>query len=213
MRANQVLEAAERQAAEITRQATDQATAIREAADREAADVRSQLDSMYAELGRVVEFLTETLAAAPATAPALPGARPGIPSPKQAPPDGLPKPAGPAPARPAGPVAKPAGRQSKVARKFVAAFAVVSLVGAVSGATELALHGMPFFVFRANGAGATETGPKEPENPPKAGQPFDPGATQKPGAHAKSTPSTKTAAQAKAGAHRKPAPASTGITK
>jgi hypothetical protein len=47
----------------------------------------------------------------------------------------------------------------------VAAFAAVSLIGVVSGTTELALHGFSFFIFRANGAGATVTGPTEPANP------------------------------------------------
>jgi hypothetical protein len=57
-------------------------------------------------------------------------------------------------------------------RKFAVAFAVASVVGAVAGGTEIALHGTPFFMFRANGAGASEIGTKEPANPPKAGQPL-----------------------------------------
>lgn len=199
--AEQVLEAAEREAAAIVRQATDHATAIREAAEREAAELRARLDSTYAELSRVAEFLAESLATAPApvTAPPLPGSRSALPGTKQAPPITRPKPARPGTARPARPAvkptrpaSKPAGRQAKVARKFMAAFVVVSLIGAASGAAELKLHGLPFFIFRANGAGATETGPEEPASPPKAGQPFDPGAKQKPTAHP--TP----------GAHRKP---------
>jgi hypothetical protein len=199
--AEQVLEAAEREAAAIVRQATDHATAIREAAEREAAELRARLDSTYAELSRVAEFLAESLATAPApvTAPPLPGSRPALQGTKQAPPITRPKPARPDTARPARPTikptrpaSKPAGRQAKVARKFMAAFVVVSLIGAASGAAELKLHGLPFFIFRANGAGATETGPEEPASPPKAGQPFDPGAKQKPTAHP--TP----------GAHRKP---------
>jgi hypothetical protein len=197
--AEQVLEAAEREAAAIVRQATDHATAIREAAEREAAELRARVDSTYAELSRVAGFLAESLATAPApvTAPALPGSRPALPGTKQAPPITRPKPARPGTARPAHPAprparptirptrpaSKPAGRQAKVARKFMAAFVVVSLIGAASGAAELKLHGLPFFIFRANGAGATETGPEEPASPPKAGQPFDPGAKQKPTAH------------------------------
>jgi hypothetical protein len=50
-------------------------------------------------------------------------------------------------------------------QKMAVAFAAVSLIGAVSGTTELALHGFQFFIFRANGAGASEIGPKEPVNP------------------------------------------------
>jgi hypothetical protein len=48
---------------------------------------------------------------------------------------------------------------------MVAAFAIASVFGAGAGLTELALHGFPFFIFRANGAGASETGPTEPVNP------------------------------------------------
>jgi hypothetical protein len=71
--------------------------------------------------------------------------------------------------------------------KMVAAFVTVSVVGVVAGAAEIALHGFPFFVFRANGAGASLTGPKENQGP---GQPDAPGATRKvppatPGATAK----------------------------
>jgi hypothetical protein len=50
-------------------------------------------------------------------------------------------------------------------RKMVVAFVAVSLIGAVSGTSELALHGFRFFIFRANGAGASEIGQKEPANP------------------------------------------------
>jgi hypothetical protein len=57
--------------------------------------------------------------------------------------------------------------------KMVAAFAAVFVVGVVAGSTEVALHGMPFFVFRANGAGASLTGLKENQGP---GQPDAPGA-------------------------------------
>ena len=53
------------------------------------------------------------------------------------------------------------------------AFAALSLAGAVTGAAELALHGPAFFIFRANGAGASQTGPEEDQGP---GQPNAPGA-------------------------------------
>jgi hypothetical protein len=201
--AQQVLAAAEREAAAIVRQATGQATAIREAAEREAAELRARLDSTYAELSRVADFLTESLptARSPVAAPVRPASRPVLPGTKQALPATRPKPARPdtiRPARPATkparPATKPAGRQSKAARKFMAAFVVVSLIGAASGAAELKLHGLPFFIFRANGAGATETGPEEPASAPKAGQPFNSGAKQQPTAHP--TP----------GAHSKPTP-------
>lgn len=85
-------ESAEREAAEITRLATDranviteqatgQAAAIRGAVEREAAELRARLESMTGELGRVTAFLTENLApsARPAAAPALPDATPAPP--------------------------------------------------------------------------------------------------------------------------------------
>jgi hypothetical protein len=82
-------------------------------------------------------------------------------------------------------------------RKMMAAFAAVSVIGAVSGTAELVLHGFPFFILRANGAGAGETGPREPANPvlpKKAGEVkcsvlhlactlSAPGAHRQPGAH------------------------------
>jgi hypothetical protein len=80
-------------------------------------------------------------------------------------------------------------------RKMMATFAAVSVIGAATGATELVLHGIPFFLFRANGAGASVTGPTEPKNPPHAGQPFLPGAQHQP------------AAQHPSGKHHKPATA------
>ena len=60
--------------------------------------------------------------------------------------------------------------------KMLAAFIAVSVVGAVAGAAEVALHGFPFFVFRANGAGASLTGLKEDQGP---GQPDAPAAHRK----------------------------------
>ena len=60
--------------------------------------------------------------------------------------------------------------------KMVAAFVAVSVVGVVAGSAEIALHGFPFFAFRANGAGASLTGLKEDQGP---GQPDAPGAHHK----------------------------------
>jgi hypothetical protein len=68
---------------------------------------------------------------------------------------------------------KPKNRQINAARKMTAAVAVLALAGAITGATEVALHGPAFFVFRANGAGASLTGPNEDQGP---GQPDAPGA-------------------------------------
>jgi hypothetical protein len=168
-----IREAAEREAAEIRQQAA----AIREAAEREAAEMRAATQSMSGELHRVAAFVTQNLAspgappaALPATAPdalpAGPTTRPARPVAKPARPGTKPARPGTKPARPvARPTTKPANRQAKVMRKMALAIAAVSVIGAISGTTELALHGFPFFVLRANGAGAGETGPKEPVNP------------------------------------------------
>jgi hypothetical protein len=95
-------------------------------------------------------------------------------------------PARPAPgARPrhAGPSArssgKSAGRQAQAARKVTVTLATLVLVGVMAGNAEIALHGLPFFVFRANGAGASVTGLTEDQGP---GQP------NAPGAHLQTTP-------------------------
>lgn len=210
-----IREAAEREAAAITRdatnradaitqQATDQAAAIRGAAERDAAELRARLDSMSGELGRVAAYVTQNLSIPPRSAP-RPAEVTAGPAVKAAATTTRPPPAArlpgaatttrPGPARQTG--AKPAGRQAKVMRRMAAAFAVVSVIGAVSGTTELVLHGFPFFILRANGAGAGETGPREPANPelPKqAGEVqcsvlhlactlSSPGADRQPGAH------------------------------
>jgi hypothetical protein len=179
-------EAAEirQQAAALQQQATDQAAAIREAAEREAAEMRAAAQSMSGELHRVAAYVTQNLAtpgappaALPATAPnalpagpgtktARPVAKPARPGTKTARPVAKPARPGTKPASPvARPTTKPANRQAKVMRKMAFAVAAVSVIGAISGTTELAMHGFPFFVLRANGAGAGETGPKEPVNP------------------------------------------------
>ena len=64
-------------------------------------------------------------------------------------------------------------RQVCAARKVTAALVALTLAGVATGATELVLHGPAFFVFRANGAGASQTGPEEDQGP---GQPNAPGA-------------------------------------
>jgi hypothetical protein len=64
-------------------------------------------------------------------------------------------------------------RQVNAARKVTAALVALTLAGIATGATEVVLHGPAFFVFRANGAGASQTGPKEDQGP---GQPNAPGA-------------------------------------
>jgi hypothetical protein len=68
---------------------------------------------------------------------------------------------------------KAKNRQVSAARKVTAALVALTLAGIATGATEVVLHGPAFFVFRANGAGASQTGPKEDQGP---GQPNAPGA-------------------------------------
>jgi len=68
---------------------------------------------------------------------------------------------------------KTKNRQVSAARKVTAALVALTLAGIATGATEVVLHGPAFFVFRANGAGASQTGPKEDQGP---GQPNAPGA-------------------------------------
>jgi hypothetical protein len=73
--ATAVREAAEREATEIKRQASGQATAIRAAAEEEAAELRAALMTMSAELSRAATYVTENLAI-PMTPATKPIARP-----------------------------------------------------------------------------------------------------------------------------------------
>jgi hypothetical protein len=68
---------------------------------------------------------------------------------------------------------KTKNRQVSAARKVTAAFVALSVAGVATGVTEVVLHGPAFFVFRANGAGASQTGLMEDQGP---GQPNAPGA-------------------------------------
>jgi hypothetical protein len=178
-----IREAAEREAAAITKQATSQAAAIREAAERDAAERRAGLDSMSGELGRVAAYVTESLAgsALRATAPALPNggsalsvARSAEPATTPAKPDIRPdsrlekKPDTRLEKKPdtrsvglvkqrTTPARKPQQRPRQVQAMRVAAFGTAALLSfaAISGATELGLHGYKFFVFRGGGVGQT----------------------------------------------------------
>lgn len=177
--AGQVLAQAEGQAAQIAQQARADAAAIRDAAEREAAavrdaaerdvtELRARLDSMVSELGRVVAYVTESLASSafPATAPSLPDTGPGRPGPTSAlsatrptqRPDPKPgsRPAGPAKPRTTAP-RKPQKRPRQLQAMRIATFATATmlLVAVISGATEIGLHGFRFFVFREGGVGQT----------------------------------------------------------
>jgi len=52
-----------------------------------------------------------------------------------------------------------------------AVLATLATVAAITGTTELAMHGPRFFIFRANGAGASETGLTDPQFPGHPGAP------------------------------------------
>jgi hypothetical protein len=189
---------ARQEAAQLVQQAADQAAATLAAAELQAARVRAEILKLSADLGGVATVFTGSLlspatpaakpaadppaqpktsavagvaalpaaepAAKPATKPAtrsasVPATKPGV-SPRRMKPE----------IRDAG---KPKNRQVSAARKVTVALVALSLAGAATGAAELALHGPAFFVFRANGAGASQTGPKENQGP---GQPDAPGA-------------------------------------
>jgi hypothetical protein len=156
--------AAERDAAEIRRQASEHATAIRAAAEWDAAEARTAVMTMSAELGQVAAYVTENL-----TSPVAPARRPEV------------RPATKPEVRPtrtpaAQPTRKPESRPRQYAamRLTAAVMAAMLLVAVTAGSTELALHGYRFFVFRSAGTGATSgDGLKENQGP---GQPDAPGA-------------------------------------
>jgi hypothetical protein len=189
---------ARQEAAQLVQQAADQAAATLAAAELQAAKVRAEILKLSADLGGVATSFTESLlspaksAAKPTADPpaqpktpavagvaALPAAEPAA---KPATKPATRSPSGPATRPGVSPrrikpeirdTGKPKNRQVSAARKVTVAFVALSLAGAATGAAELALHGPAFFVFRANGAGASQTGLKENQGP---GQPDAPGA-------------------------------------
>jgi hypothetical protein len=161
---------AKQEAARLVQQAADQAAATLAAAELQAAKIRAGILKLSADLGGVATNFTEDLlspakpAARPAARPATrsvaaPATKPGV-SPRRTKPQ----------TQAAG---KAKNRQVSAARKVTAALVALTLAGIATGATEVVLHGPAFFVFRANGAGASQTGPKEDQGP---GQPNAPGA-------------------------------------
>jgi hypothetical protein len=191
--ATAIREAAEKDAAAIRQQAT----AIREAAEREAAEMRAAILSMSEQLSRMSAYVTENFpaggtATALATAPpaglaaAPPAALPARPAPRPSAPGTRPRPApatrpGRPPARPERPAARPGpsttrpgssqGRQARAGRKMFALLAVLVTAGTITGAAQIALHGGRFFLFRENGAGASETGLTDTQFPGHPGAP------------------------------------------
>ena len=193
--ATAIRERAEQDAAAIRQEAL----AIREAAEREAAEMRVAVSSMSEQLGRMAAYLSENfpsggaataLAAAPAAlAAAPPAVLPARPTPRPPAPGTRPRPA-PAtrPARPATrpdrPVTKPGksttrpgtsqGRQVRAARKMFALLAILVTAGTITGTAQIVLHGGRFFIFRENGAGASETGLTDSQFPGHPGAPAPP---------------------------------------
>jgi hypothetical protein len=161
---------AKQEADRLVRQAADQAAATLAAAELQAAKIRAEILKLSAELGGVATTFTEGLlspakpAARPAPKPptrsaAAPATKPGV-SPRRIKPDTQ-------------AASQTKNRQVSAARKATAALVALTLAGVATGATELVLHGPAFFVFRANGAGASQTGLEEDQGP---GQPNAPGA-------------------------------------
>ena len=182
------------QAAKLVQQAADQAAATLAAAELQAARIRAEILKLSADLGGVATSFTEGLLgpAKPATKPAAPSATEpaaGLATKRATKPAARPAPK-PATRSATAPATKPGvsprrikpdtqaagqtkNRQVSAARKVTAALVALTLAGVATGATELVLHGPAFFVFRANGAGASQTGPEEDQGP---GQPNAPGA-------------------------------------
>jgi hypothetical protein len=169
---------AKQEAARLVQQAAGQAAATLAAAELQAAKIRAGILKLSADLGGAATSFTEDLlspakpaarpaakpAARPAAKPATrsvaaPATKPGV-SPRRT------KPQTQAPG-------KTKNRQASAARKVTAALVALTLAGIATGATEVVLHGPAFFVFRANGAGASQTGLEEDQGP---GQPNAPGA-------------------------------------
>ena len=159
-----IAEAVEREATEIRRQASAQSAAIRAAAEREAAELRAAVLEMSAGLGGVVSRTEDLIGPVkPVTKPAgqlttQPATRPAT-KPRTHPGTGA------------------KGRQVRAMRKVVIAFVALSLVGVVSGAVEISMHGFSFFLFRNAGAGAGNSGNLNENQGP--GQPGAPGAHHK----------------------------------
>jgi hypothetical protein len=141
--------AAHHEAAEIKQRASDQAAALLAAAEWDAAQVRAAVMTMSAELGQVAAYVTENLTSCPARPTAEPEAQPAQT-----------------------PTARP--RQYAAMRMVVAVVAATVLFAVTAGATELGLHGYPFFVFRSAGTGATPSGGLNEDQGP--GQPRAPRA-------------------------------------
>lgn len=178
---------AKQEAAELVAKASEQATATLTAAELEAAEIRAAVTKLTADLGGVAAQITENLVslASPATKPVT---RPVVRPATEPTPEPGTRPAGKPGTRPAArpgtrPAAKPRTgsapkgqpRQLVAIRVAAVATAVLFLFAVICGATEIALHGFPFFVFRSTGVG--ETGPTGLQENQGPGQPDAPKAT------------------------------------
>jgi hypothetical protein len=170
---------AKQEAAELVAKASEQATATLTAAELEAAEIRAAVTKLTADLGGVAAQITENLVslASPATKPVT---RPVVRPATEPTPEPGTRPAGKPGSRSAGkprtgsaPKGQP--RQLVAIRVAGVATAVLFLFAVICGATEIALHGFPFFVFRSTGVG--ETGPSGLQENQGPGQPDAPKPT------------------------------------
>jgi hypothetical protein len=62
----------------------------------------------------------------------------------------------------------------RAARKMFALLAILVTAGTITGTAQIVLHGGRFFIFRENGAGASETGLTDSQFPGHPGAPAPP---------------------------------------
>jgi len=195
---------AQKEATELVRRTGEQAALTIEAAELQAAEIRATMTKLTTELTGMAAYVTQSLAPAqpatapPATAPSAfsspatkPAAQPSpspatepvaeprpAPSARTAVPSGA-RPAVTPKARPTGPAGKANGksRQHAAVRVMTIFTAAMVLFALTAGASEVAMHGFKFFVFRSAGTGETgrNGGLQENQGP---GQPDAPGAHQ-----------------------------------
>jgi hypothetical protein len=202
--ASSALAGAQQEAAELVRRTGEQAALTIEAAEVQAAEIRATMMKLTTELTGMAAYVTQSLSPgspAPASAPqapapsafspppptppatertAQPAAEPGpAPSARSAAPPRATPPRATTGATPtARPGAKPNGksRQHAAVRAMTIFTAAMVVFALTAGASEVALHGFKFFVFRSTGVG--ETGPNGGQEDQGPGQPDAPGAHQ-----------------------------------
>jgi hypothetical protein len=193
------LAGAQQEAADLLRRASDQAAATRLTAEQEAEELRAAVLKLSADLGGMAAYVTENLlspappavkpAAQPTTMPvskpvakpqAEPGTKPPVHKPAAAPvttpkaqPSAVPQNlAGLAATPGTRPGVKPKARQAVAMRGMAILTAALVLFALTAGTTEVALHGLKFFVFRSAGTGETSgSGLQENQGPGQADAP------------------------------------------